>query len=293
MGGLGNQMFQYAFGKRMALALDTELVLDNTLLLGKSQFDEHETYRDFALDIFNLSIFRWATEEEIFLYNGNPEASIIKKLCRKLRNKISPKLLIIQKWNEIDTAYFNVQSDVCFVGRWQSEFYFKDKANEVRKEFSFNTIDNREIRKFEHVIRNCNAVCMHVRRGDLVTSALYSETIGALGWNYYLNAITYLRTKVENPVFFIFSDDQKWCRENILLDEMMYFMDDKTAGNRDEGHLYLMHLCKHFIISNSTFSWWGAWLSDEPLKIVVYPDKWYKDSRFENPQMCPSGWECI
>jgi len=290
MGGLGNQMFQYAFGKRMALVNNTELVLDQSLLLDKSQPHELVTHRNFDLDIFNLQDYRWATDEEIFLYNGNPNAPVTKKIVRKLKNIISPKKLIIQQANEFNKEYLDIKNDVCFVGRWQSELYFKDAAGQIQKEFTFKTTFNREIEKCQEIIKECNAVCLHVRRGDLITSAVYSSSIGALNWTYYEQALAYIRQQVINPVFFVFSDDITWCKQNIIFPEQTYFMDNDTAGNKAEGHLYLMQQCKHFIISNSTYAWWGAWLSKEIDKKVVYPKNWYRDVTYNNPKMCPPNW---
>jgi hypothetical protein len=290
MGGLGNQMFQYAFGKRMALANNSELVLDSSLLLDRSKEHAVITHRDFDLDIFDLKDFRWATHDEIVAYNGEQNASVLKKIIRKFKNVLFPKRLVIQKGNTFNAEYLSIKPDACFVGRWQSELYFKDAAEEIKKDFSFHTISNPEILKFRELIHSCNAVCLHIRRGDLITSTLYSSTIGVLDWTYYEQALTYLRSKLENPVFFIFSDDSAWCKNTIHLQEPSYIMDDTTAGAKAEGHLYLMQQCKHFILSNSTYAWWGAYLSLYEKKEVVYPKNWYKDSNLKNPEMCPSEW---
>lgn len=293
MGGLGNQMFQYAFGRRMALINNTELVLDDSLLLDRSQPDELVTHRNFDLDIFSLRPYRWATKEEIFLYNGNSKASIFKKIGRKLKNSMFPKSLIIQKANEINLQYLKLSSDVCFVGRWQSELYFKDIAQQLREEFRINAPVNSEIENYEKIISNCNSVCLHIRRGDLVSSSIYSNTIGVLEWSYYERALRYLRERVENPVFFIFSDDIDWCHKNIQLNEKTYFMNEETSGIKASGHLLLMTKCRHFIIANSTFAWWGAWLANSENKIVIYPKNWYKDVKNNNPQLCPMNWKAL
>jgi len=293
MGGLGNQMFQYAFGKRMALANNTELVLDQLLLLDKSQPHELVTHRNFDLDIFTIKNYRWATEEEIFSFSGATNVSIIKKIVRKIKNTLVPKKLIVQNANEFNEEYLKIKSDVCFVGRWQSELYFKDAANEIRNEFTFSSSFNHEIEKYVNIIKDCNAVCLHVRRGDLITSAVYSSSIGALNWTYYENALAYIRTQIVNPVFFIFSDDIDWCKKTIVLTEQTYYMDAGTAGKKAEGHLYLMQQCKHFIISNSTYAWWAAWLAKGDNKQVVYPLNWYKDLKSVNPKMSPPQWKCL
>jgi hypothetical protein len=290
MGGLGNQMFQYAFGRRMALMNKVELVLDQSLLLDRSQPHELVTHRKFDLDIFNFKSYRWATKDEIFAYNGNPYASLRKRFIRKIKNSFSPKELIIQKYNEFDEEFLSVKGNVCFVGRWQSELYFKDVAAQIKKDFTISDENNSKIRSYAAKINDCEAVCLHIRRGDLITSAIYSSNIGTLSLEYYTQAINYIRQQVENPVFFIFSDDINWCKQHIVLPEPTFYMDNSTAGKKAEGHLYLMQLCKHFIISNSTYAWWGAWLSANEDKTVVYPGNWYKDKNYYNPDMSPRSW---
>ena len=290
MGGLGNQMFQYAFGRRMALMNNTELVLDQSLLLDKSQPHELVTHRTFDLEIFNLKSYSWATEDEIFAYNGSPYASLQKRVIRRIKNLFSPKRLIIQKYNEFDDEFLSIKGDVCFVGRWQSELFFRDAAAQIKKDFTISDVNNDEIRSYAARIKDCEAVCLHFRRGDLITSAIYSSSIGALTLDYYTQAINYIRQIVVNPVFFIFSDDINWCKRNIALPEQTFYMDDSTAGKKAEGHLYLMQQCKHFIISNSTYAWWGAWLSANENKKVIYPKDWYKDKNYYNPTMSSKSW---
>jgi len=193
-----------------------ELVLDQSLLLDKSRPHKLVTHRNFDLDIFDLKTYRWATEEEIFAYNGNPHASLQKKAIRRIKNTFSPKHVVIQKYNEYNENYFATKNNVCFVGRWQSELYFKDVASQVRKDFTIPVL-NDKINYHAAIINDCEAVCLHVRRADLITSPMYSSSIGVLTLNYYTEAINYIRQQVVNPVFFIFSDDINWCRQNIIL----------------------------------------------------------------------------
>lgn len=283
-------MFQYSFGRRMALINNTELVLDQSLLLDKSQPHELVTHRNFDLDIFNLKSYRWATEDEIFAYNGSPDASWKKKIIRRIKNTFSPKQLIVQKYNEFNEGYLSIKSNACFVGRWQSELYFKDVAAQIRMDFTIPDLANDEIKSYTAKIKSCEAVCLHIRRGDLVTNAIYSSSIGTLTLDYYTQAINYIRQQVVNPVFFIFSDDIDWCKQNILLPEQTFYMDNSIAGQKAEGHLFLIQRCKYFIISNSTYAWWGAWLSANENKKVVYPKNWYKNKNYYNPTMCPKSW---
>jgi len=290
MGGLGNQMFQYAFGRRMSIINNTELVLDDTLLLDRSLPNELVTHRNFELDIFKLCNYRWATNQEVFGFNGDPSAPIQRKIVRKLKNIIYPKKLIIQKFNEINPKYFLVKGNTCFVGRWQSVFYFNDVAEQIKQDFQINMALSDMVYDLQNKINSCNAVCIHIRRGDLVTSSIYSNTIGTVSLNYYNEAIEYMKKHIVRPVFFVFSDDIDWCKENISRSKDFIFIEKVIAGEKAEGHFFLMQQCKHFIISNSTFAWWAAWLATSENKFVIYPKDWYKDLNYKNPKMCPKDW---
>lgn len=294
MGGLGNQMFQYAFGRAMALTHHCELVLDQSLLLDKSAPHEEVTHRNYDLDIFNLTNFRWATPEEVFLFNGNPNANLFKKVFRILKNKVSPKKLVIQSANAFSEKYLQIQTSTCFVGRWQSELFFKNQALQIKSDFKIKVAFTDEVVKFQEIISSCNAVCLHMRRGDLISSNTYSNSIGALSWSYYETALAYMNQQISNPTYFIFSDDSEWCKQNIKLTAPTFFMDNTTAGNKAEGHLHLMQHCQHFIISNSTFAWWAAYLSQTKAnQLVIYPKNWYKKIELQNPEMCPTNWISI
>lgn len=293
MGGLGNQMFQYAFGLSMAIENQIELVLDDTLLYERSNDHLINTHRDFELMIFKNLSFRWAKPEEVFLYNGNPKSSKIKKLIRKINNFIDPKRLIIQKNNEIDPYLSSFKNNSCYVGRWQSHIFFKNHEEQIRNSFELIKPSINGIDKIIEDVTCKESVCLHFRRGDLVTSPLYSKTIGVLDMEYYIKAVSFIQQNVLKPVFFVFSDDINWCKQNLKFEVDLVFVDESFAGNRSEGHFYLMQHCKHFIISNSTFAWWTAFLSNNKLKKVVYPKNWYKSLDLSNPEMSPKDWTAL
>jgi hypothetical protein len=293
MGGLGNQMFQYAFGRALAIRYKTELVLDKQLLMDKSADHAIVTHRDFDLDIFNNLSFRWASEKEIFEFNGDPKANWLKRLGRRIRTTLSPKKLVIQKNNEFSERYMEVEADTCFVGRWQSLKYFENAKDQVIKDFDLKKPDIKGIDEILNSIKSTTSVCLHVRRRDLVSSPLYSKLIGALSIDYYKTAVQLVLDKLQSPTFFVFSDDLDWCRLNLNLYPNTVFVEESLSGKKAEGHLYLMSECKHFIISNSTFAWWGAFLAANGNKIVVYPKNWNLESSLENNTMCPKDWLAV
>ena len=290
MGGLGNQMFQYAFGRNMTLANNAELVLDQSLLLDKSAPHEVATHRDYSLDIFPNVKFRWAAKDEIFDFNGDSSAAFTSKLKRKLKNIASPKKLLVQDKNKIEENYFTTGDNTCFVGRWQSYKFFDKHADVIKREFEFEKPSVKGLDEMLEKIKSSESVCLHIRRGDLVSSPLYSDIIGALDESYYLNAIKTMSEQVNPSSWFVFSDDIEWCKLHITVPGEITFVPDALSGYRASGHLYLMKNCRHFIISNSTFAWWAAYLSESKNKKVIYPMKWFRDKSLANPEMSPSDW---
>jgi len=224
IGGLGNQMFQYAFGFALAKRKRTNLSLDISSL---KKFD---TPRIFELDQFCIT-------------RGN--------IGQK------PLLVKIPKIGKLFKPFLNY-----FDGYFQSEKYFADCIEDIRKEFQF---------KDKLKIPEGNAVAIHIRRGDYVKLAdIHLVCTPA----YYENAIAYIQSHVENPTFYVFSEDLEWVRQNINIPSNSVFV-DYNQDMPSSHDMQLMSLCKHNIISNSSYSWWAAWLNKNPGKIVVAPDKWF------------------
>jgi hypothetical protein len=230
MGGLGNQMFQYAYGFALAKHKKTNLSLD------MSFFSEKKTA---TLRIFEL--------EQLCITQKNIGQKPFLTKIPKIGNRLKPFL-----------NYFE--------GYFQNEKYFTDYAEDIRKEFQF---------KENLQIPDGNTIAIHIRRGDYVKFAdIHLVCTPA----YYENAIAYIQSNVENPVFYVFSEDLEWVRQNINIPSNSVFVN--YYANAPSSHdMQFMSLCKHQIISNSSYSWWAAWLNKNPGKIVVAPDKWFADGR--------------
>jgi hypothetical protein len=233
-----------------------------------------------------------ASTKEIEYFNGKKYNNIIGKIYNKIKLLLQSPELIIEKNNGFKPEYLSVKDNVCLIGAFQSEYYFEEQKSYVKSIFSFKNkildISNDLVNK----LSNENSVAIHVRRGDYITSPLYSKTIGALPYNYYENAIKLIVEKIESPVFYIFSDDLIWCKENFKSDKHVFnFVDDEHAGKFAANYLQIMTYCKHFIISNSTYSWWGAWLSkNEDDKIVIAPKRWFRDESLVSKDIVPQNW---
>jgi len=302
-GGLGNQMFQYALGLNIAKKNNAELVLDTTFL--NDRFPRKEfTYRNFDLNVFTLSPSKILSGKT---WEGKPHFSVLSKISEKLpipgiwfgldiaflmAKKILGMGKIIKEKKDyiFDPDVLKAKGSIVLWGHWQSEKYFADIADDVRSAFHFRKKLSGEVEVLAEQIKNSNSVSIHVRRGDYVKFENMKKIAGDTNLSYYSRAVSYIAERVSSPHFFVFSDDIAWCHENIKVQFPVTYLDDKTAGHKNAYHLELMSLCKHNIIANSTFSWWGAWLNNNPDKIVVAPERWRADVSREDNDIVPNGW---
>ncbi|MBI2120788.1 MAG: alpha-1,2-fucosyltransferase [Parcubacteria group bacterium] len=282
IGGLGNQLFQYALGRHLAEIHHTELKLDIT------GFEEYKLHA-YSLSHFNI-VENFATKEEVARF---------KKLKRKPGRKwyifnklIAERKYIQQRQFHFDPRILRTGNNVYLDGDWQTEKYFKDIADILRKEIVVKTPLSGKDKEVADKILATNSVMMHIRRGDYVSDPVSNDYFGTQGLNYYKKAIGLILEKVSNPHVFVFSDDHAWVKENIKLGVPTTYVDHNGADKNYED-LRLMSLCKHHIIANSTFSWWGAWLSQNPNKIVIGPTRWFnnpKKKTTSSEDVLAEGW---
>jgi hypothetical protein len=183
----------------------------------------------------------------------------------------------------------DVGKNVRLWGYWQAPKYFESIESELRSTFRFKRPLEGEAAQIAEDIKKNNAVSLHVRRSDYVTPK-YQSTYGTTGLPYYDAAVKYIADHVKDPKFYIFSDDIAWCKENLKLAFPVEYMERSSEGFKASAHLELMSLCKHNIIANSTFSWWGAWLNANPDKIVVTPKQWRVGEGSEKDEIVPEKW---
>lgn len=287
-GGLGNQMFQYAFGRKLALKNNAPLFLD---IFSGFQGDFYK--RAYSLNIFNIqaNILDRQTIEKI---NRLQQPTGRKDRLFNALNKhlLGFKPLIVgEKHYQYDAQVLDTSTKFTYMsGYWQSEKYFEDVEKNIRQDFTFKTPISALLLPLVKEIQKKNAVCLHLRRlHGLAEGKVNSEGVtfhGASGLTYYEKAVEILAAKETNLHFYIFSDSPSWAKENIKLPFPMTFME----GNKDYEDLQLMSLCKHHIIANSSFSWWSAWLNANPNKIVCAPDEWFADKSVNTKDIYPSSW---
>lgn len=284
IGGLGNQMFQYAMAKSLAIRNSTDLYLDTRLI------KNYRLHSGFELDrVFDLNV-RIATDEDLYGFLGWKSKRIVEKLLGKNAFRaFRGKNYYIEEGISYNARFWNLPP-TCFVaGNWQSEKYFHDYENIIRKDFVFSTSLQGSNRTIADKIDTSNSVSVHIRRGDYYHNAATNRIHGTCPLEYYHKAISRLNETLFKPVFFIFSDDIEWVKNNIKFSSCHHYINN-NIGLDSWIDMHLISLCKHHIIANSSFSWWGAWLCDHSDKIVVAPNIWFKEPSYDSKDIVPENW---
>lgn len=280
-GGLGNQMFQYALGRALSLKTGLPLVLDK-------RHYAREREHGFSLDGYQLA----DTEIDIARLPPSPkERPVAHFLWRLLKRK--PQLQQ-EAGAAFDPTIYSISGPAWVEGYFQSERYFKDYATKIREELTLSSPPDAEnARWLDEISTEPRAVSLHVRRGDYVRNAVFAARHGTCTPDYYARAVTHLKHEMgADPVIYAFSDDPDWVRDNMDLPAEIRVVGHNDASRNTED-IRLMSACRHNIIANSTFSWWGAWLNPHPDKIVVAPTQWFADPTQANPDICPENWTRI
>lgn len=280
-GGLGNQMFQYALG---LVCIENNLGQVKLDISGYEHVAKHtpDTLRQFDLGAFQISI-PVATKSEIVHIKyplgiiSKGYRFIVKKVFRKYFMDYHPEI------------FTDINGNKYFDGFFQSEKYFSKMAPKVRKEFTLQkSFIDEDTLKFTALINQSDSISLHIRRGDVANNPTTNKYHGLCPISYYKTAMKFMSEKAPHHHFFIFSDDIAWVKENLQIP----FPHTYVSGNglMSQQELHLMSKCKHNIIANSTFSWWGAWLNQNPDKIVIAPKKWTNKIPDPHPNIIPETW---
>ncbi|HEU0080896.1 MAG TPA: alpha-1,2-fucosyltransferase [Candidatus Paceibacterota bacterium] len=281
-GGLGNQMFQYALGRSLSLKKKVPLLLD----IGSFSRDPLRAY---ALGCFSLKAeFASPSDvERLARYQRLPDG-----IVSRARNALCARWdrYAREKRFHFDPDVFSVADDAYLDGYWNTEKYFKDIRPALLSDFRVAAPLAGKNAEAAQAARSAESVSVHVRRGDYAHNPQTNIVHGTLEADYYGPAIARMQEKLAAPRFFVFSDDIPWVRDNLSLPAGTIFVD----WNGKEAHedLRLMSLCKHHIIANSTFSWWGAWLSEYPGKVVIAPARWFRTQKksTDTRDVLPESW---
>lgn len=281
-GGLGNQMFQYALGKNLSIKNNIPLILD----IGEYKKIKSRTY-----DLNNFNVEKRFISLDNLITNNLPISFIINKHYKKMQ------LLFLYQRNfkyiaesspDFDCEILDFKKNAYLDGFWQSEKYFLEIKNILVNEFSLSCNPNSINKYYLDIIQKSESISIHIRRGDYISNPKTHKIHGFLGSDYYYKAINIMLEKIDNPHFFIFSDDINWAEANIIINAPTLYIKHNSNNNHEDFRL--MKTCKHHIISNSSFSWWGAWLASNESKIVIGPSKWFSSLKYSDKSRMPADW---
>lgn len=280
-GGLGNQMFEYAAGRALSIRHKSDLHIDLYILKKKTK----ATTRNYELTVFNIEtpikksfLNKIAVKGFGFLKSSS--------LGRTFLNNIG--IFRDEKAQYYDSRFDDLSENTTLFGYFQNENYFKGISKQLRIDFTFKAPLKGQNDEIRSVIEQNTSVSIHIRRGDYSNS---NSNLPILDISYYKKAIEHVASQVSNPYFFIFSDGIDWVKENLDLSEFNHQFIDWNKNENSYIDMQLMSICKHNIIANSSFSWWGAWLNNNPNKLVIAPNKWYKGDNGKYPDgFLPKEW---
>ena len=278
-GGIGNQLFLYAL-YRAFLENGRDSRLDT------SYYDYFKSHNGYELEkVFDIKS-NYATRAESQSL-GSIKLDLISRVLRKLFGPKKTHYIqdIYKDFGYNDTI---LDKDNAYIqGYFQSEKYFTHIEEILRTELVFKIPLDDENQKIADVMNEHNSVSIHVRRGDYLQAK--DGLGGVCSIVYYKNAVREIEDKIQNPLFVVFSNDIAWCRENLKLKDCIYV--ENNSGENSYRDMQLMSLCKHNIIANSSFSWWGAWLNRNPDKIVIAPEKWFNTTKINGQDIVPEKWK--
>ena len=279
IGGLGNQMFQYAAGLSTAHNLKTDLKMD---LNWFDSLNEVDTPRFYELDNFSLKQ-DFIKANQYYFVNDSIKKRLLSIGKVRLTYYKEPHF-------EYDKNFMKIKNNTYLEGYFQTEEYFKNIRPEILKNFSIKNEPSVKSKEIIELAHKNESVSLHVRRGDYVTNQNASKFHGLMGEEYYKKAISIINKKIKNPKYFIFSDEIDWVKKNFNLPKGSIFVTHNKSGIED---MRIMTECRHNIIANSSFGWWGAWLGQNTDKEVIAPKVWFLDNTINTSDIIPSRWQKI
>jgi hypothetical protein len=285
-GGLGNQLFQYAAARRLAQVHNVTLKLD-------LMFYQRTSFRHYRLDQFQI-VAAPAYPAEIARFCGR--SKLVRQL-RLLANRLRPytkRSWVIERHFHFDPAVLRLPQDVYLQGHWQSEGYFKEIEPLVRQELTLRAPPDAQNAAILDRIQSTQSVSLHIRRTDYLHNPVFYREDGPCTLDYYQAAIKHLAEAIEMPELFVFTDDPAWARANLQSPcRLPLTFLEHNGEERDFEDLRLMSACKHHILANSSFSWWGAWLGTHPAQVVVAPQTWLNDPAYDPKDIILQSWHTI
>lgn len=282
-GGIGNNMFQYAFAKSLSLRMN----LGINLYMDFYKNYKKTNYKSELVNLIDADIFKIRKKYFFFNIKDRCENYLITKKLYSSKNKFFEKNI---GYNPIDT---NVKyKNISLYGYWQSYKYFQQYDEIIKSAFNFKNVICDNFKKNLKKVQNTNSTAIFIRRSDYINNINTNNIHGACDLTYYNDCINYLNSIKKNNLFYIFSDDINWCKTKYSSKEYIYLDTHKS-----EKHLEIMLManCKNLISSNSSFSWWAGWLNNNKEKTILVPYPWYKKKSYSvyYNDLIPKNWKSI
>lgn len=284
-GGLGNQLFQYALGRRLSKERNVLLRFD------LDAYQNQNELRTYKLNHFRVK-GRPASTFDMARVSPQKASSLPGKIFYHLfrQKNFIETAIIVEKQRTFEPKILQVPKNAYLRGYWQTEKYFRDIRGLLLTELQLiDAPDERNLSMTTLIQRSSPSVSIHIRRGDYVSNPSASRFHGLLPLDYYYKAMQFVKGKIAKPHFFVFSDDIPWAKQNLKIDDPITFVDHNTAES-DHFDFALMSRCNHHIVANSSFSWWSAWLADSPDKIIIAPRQWYVIQDDTRRDLIPETW---
>ena len=284
-GGLGNQLFQYAFSRSLARQNPSHKIYYTDYLIRRDfAHNGYELDCLFGIALLSTSYVECLTRiiRKILLFPR------IKPIVYFLLSLVRIYVREERYYYSFDVSFMTAYKGVnIYVGYWQTALYFQPVIEEIIRKFTFDVEQlSDHSRKIMHMVEHCQSVSVHIRRGDYLSSANVDNVGSICDLFYYHAAMEYMRHCLDNVYFFIFSDEVVWAAEHIRGERIIVI--SGNSGKDAWQDMCLMSKCRHHIIANSTFSWWGAWLSRNEDKFVIAPSRFSRDIVDED--LIPSSW---
>lgn len=279
LGGLGNQMFQYALAKNYLMQKKKVIAnIEHYYNLGKREFVLCEVFKNITLN----------------LGGDNQRKQIIKKNIDGIDSYKNFRVYVEEMRSGVkksaDMSLLDVTGGIMY-GFYQN-FHFAQKVEtELKRDFVFGTNGDSKLEQILKIIQESNCVSIHIRRGDYMTEKAQMIYGGICTKQYYDNAMEIMKNRIGACIFCFFSNEMEWVKEHFKISNAIYIESNMFEDYQDWYDMYLMSQCKHNIIANSTFSWWGAWLNQNKKKIVIAPKKW--SNKYDYEDICPDDWIVI
>lgn len=283
IGGLGNQMFQYAAGRSLSARFNVPLKVD-------LRWMERYRQREYLLDRFELPVEKMTISDRLrftwFPFRRNPPFLFIKAI-RRLNS-----LVYMEQSLSYDPDFIGLGPDRFLFGYFQSYRYFEGFEELIHQDFSYEPDLSIYEREWVNMVDEQDSTAIQFRRGDFVTDPATNRSIGTCPMDYYERAVSRIRSKNRNAPLIVFSDEIAWCKKNLSFKNMAFV---ERKGGTPLDDMFLAARCKHIILANSSFSWWSAWLNMNPDKIVIAPEQWFRDENLNRQasSLFPASWICL